>query len=53
MMGTDRRDIFVPEFRRVIETSVPRYGPIFDFEAGDGQTFALLTDSVVRPGAGG
>jgi SAM-dependent methyltransferase len=46
MMGTDQRDMFVPELRRVIETSVPGDGHIFDFGAGDGQTFALVADSV-------
>jgi len=46
MMGTDQRDLFVPELRRVIETSVPTGGHIFDFGAGDGQTFALVADSV-------
>src|ERR1044071_7331087 len=46
MMGTDQRDMFVPELRRVIETSVPNDGHIFDFGAGDGQTFALVADSV-------
>jgi SAM-dependent methyltransferase len=46
MMGTDQRDMFVPELRRAIETSVPSNGHIFDFGAGDGQTFALVADSV-------
>jgi SAM-dependent methyltransferase len=46
MMGTDQRDMFVPELRRVIETSVPKDAHIFDFGAGDGQTFALVADSV-------
>jgi SAM-dependent methyltransferase len=46
MMGTDQRDMFVPELRRVIQTSVPNDGHIFDFGAGDGQTFALVADSV-------
>ena len=48
MMGTDQRDMFVPELRRAIEASVPRDGHIFDFGAGDGQTFALVADSVQR-----
>src|SRR4051812_3377760 len=46
MMGTDQRDMFAPELRRTIETSVPSNGHIFDFGAGDGQTFALVADSV-------
>jgi SAM-dependent methyltransferase len=46
MIGTDQRDMFVPELRRTIEASVPRDGHIFDFGAGDGQTFALVADSV-------
>src|SRR4051812_25075944 len=46
MMGTDQRDMFVPELRRVIETSVPKDAHISDFGAGDGQTFALVADSV-------
>jgi SAM-dependent methyltransferase len=46
MMGTDQRDMFVPELRRTIEASVPKDGHIFDFGAGDGQTFALVADSV-------
>ena len=48
MMGTDQRDMFVPELRRAIETSVPSGGDIFDFGAGDGQTFALVADSVAQ-----
>jgi SAM-dependent methyltransferase len=46
MMGTDQRDMFVPELRRAIEASLPRDGHIFDFGAGDGQTFALAADAV-------
>ncbi len=46
MMGTDQRDMFVPELRRAIETSVPSGGHVFDFGAGDGQTFALVADAV-------
>ncbi|MGH7811335.1 MAG: class I SAM-dependent methyltransferase [Candidatus Binatia bacterium] len=48
MMGTDQRDWFVPELRRAIEASVPRDGHIFDFGAGDGQTFALVAASVPK-----
>ena len=46
MMGTDQRDMFVPELRRTIEGCVPCNGHIFDFGAGDGQTFALVAASV-------
>jgi SAM-dependent methyltransferase len=46
MMGTDQRDMFVPELRRIIDTAVPNDGHIFDFGAGDGQTFALVADSI-------
>src|SRR5262245_45611524 len=48
MMGTDQRDMFVPELRRLIEACVPRDGHIFDFGAGDGQTFALVAASVPK-----
>ena len=48
MMGTDQRDMFVPELRRAIKAAVPSDGHIFDFGAGDGQTFALVADSVPR-----
>jgi SAM-dependent methyltransferase len=46
MMGTDQRDILVPALRQAIETCVPSDGHIFDFGAGDGQTFALVASSV-------
>jgi SAM-dependent methyltransferase len=46
MMGTDQRDLFVPELRRTIETSLRTNGHIFDLGAGDGQTFALVADVV-------
>jgi SAM-dependent methyltransferase len=48
MLGTDQRDMFVPELRRTIETYVPSDGHIFDFGAGDGQTFALVAASVPK-----
>ena len=46
MMGTDQRDMFVSELRRAIEDCVACNGHIFDFGAGDGQTFALVAASV-------
>src|SRR4030095_15340823 len=48
MMGTDQRDMFAPELRRAIETSVPSDGHIFDFGAGGGQTLALVADALPR-----
>ena len=48
MMGTDQRDMFVPELRRAVETAVPSDGHIFDFGTGDGQTFALVADAAPR-----
>ena len=47
MMGTDQRDLFVPRLRDAITKHVPAGGgQIFDFGAGDGQTFALAADAV-------
>jgi SAM-dependent methyltransferase len=46
MMGTDQRDLFVPLMRRAVERYVPAEGQIFDFGAGDGQTFAYVADAV-------
>lgn len=51
MMGTDQRDLFVPSLRAAIEAYVPAGGHeagghIFDFGAGDGQTFARVADCV-------
>ncbi len=46
MMGTDQRDLFVPLLRRAVEQYVPAQGQIFDFGAGDGQTFAYIADAV-------
>jgi SAM-dependent methyltransferase len=40
--------MFVPELRRTIEAYVPSDGHIFDFGAGDGQTFALVAASVPK-----
>ena len=48
MMGTDQRDMFVPELRHAIAASVASDGHIFDFGAGDGQTFALVADAVPK-----
>jgi len=48
MLGTDQRDMFVPALRRTIEAYVPSDGHIFDFGAGDGQTFALVAASVPK-----
>ena len=46
MMGTDSRDLFIPLLRRAIENHVPAGGHLFDFGAGDGQSFALVADAV-------
>lgn len=46
MLGTDQRDLFVPLLRRAVETYVRPKGQIFDFGAGDGQTFARVADAV-------
>lgn len=45
MLGTDQRDLFVPELRRAIDTFVPTAGAVFDFGCGDGQTLALAADA--------
>ncbi|MCB0923847.1 MAG: hypothetical protein KDB50_04775 [Mycobacterium sp.] len=46
MLGTDQRDLFIPLLRRAVEHYVPAEGHIFDFGAGDGQTFAHVADTV-------
>jgi SAM-dependent methyltransferase len=46
MMGTDQRDLFIPLLRRAVEQHVSAEGQIFDFGAGDGQTFAHVADAV-------
>lgn len=46
MLGTDQRDLFVPDLRRMVTECVPRGGHILDCGGGDGQTFALVADSV-------
>ncbi len=46
MLGTDQRDLFVPELRRAIAECVPPIGgAVFDFGCGDGQTLALTVDA--------
>jgi SAM-dependent methyltransferase len=46
MLGTDQRDLFVPELRRAIVDFVPKAGAVFDFGCGDGQTLALAADAL-------
>ena len=46
MMGTMGRDLFVPVLRDEIKRTVPPGGHILDLGAGNGQTFALVADSV-------
>ena len=46
MMGTDQRDLFVPLLRRAVRGVPPPKAIIFDFGAGDGQTFAYIADAV-------
>jgi SAM-dependent methyltransferase len=46
MLGTDQRDLFVPQLRRAIAELVPEGGAIFDFGCGDGQTLALAADAI-------
>ena len=46
MLGTDQRDLFVPLLRRIVPRYVPAGGHVFDFGAGDGQTFAYIADAV-------
>jgi len=46
MLGTDQRDLFVPELRQAIADFVPKAGAIFDFGCGDGQTLALAADAL-------
>ena len=46
MLVTDQRDLFVPLLRRTVAEHVPPGGQIFDFGAGDGQTFAYVADAV-------
>jgi SAM-dependent methyltransferase len=45
MLGTDQRDMFVPELRRTLAEAVPPGGHVFDFGCGDGQTFSLVSDA--------
>src|SRR5260370_28185394 len=46
MLGTDQRDLFVPELRQAIVDFVPKAGAVFDFGCGDGQTLALAADAL-------
>ncbi|HUN59252.1 MAG TPA: methyltransferase domain-containing protein [Candidatus Binataceae bacterium] len=46
MLGTDQRDLFVPELRRAILDFVPKAADIFDFGCGDGQTLALAANAL-------
>lgn len=46
MLGTDQRDLFVPELRQAIVDFVPKAGSVFDFGCGDGQTMALAADAL-------
>ncbi len=46
MLGTDQRDLFIPELRRAITEFVPPAGAVFDFGCGDGQTLALAADAL-------
>jgi SAM-dependent methyltransferase len=46
MLGTDQRDLFVPELRQAIADFVPKAGAVFDFGCGDGQTLALAADAL-------
>ncbi len=46
MLGTDQRDLFVPELRHAIVDFLPRAGAVFDFGCGDGQTLALAADTL-------
>ena len=46
MLGTDQRDLFVPELRRAIVDFLPKAGAVFDFGCGDGQTLALASEAL-------
>jgi hypothetical protein len=46
VLGTDQRDLFVPELRQAIVDFVPKAGELFDFGCGDGQTLALAGDAL-------
>src|ERR1700677_816160 len=46
MLGTDQRDLFVPELRQAFVDFVPKAGAVFDFGCGDGQTLALAADAL-------
>jgi len=46
MLGTDQRDLFLPELRRAIAKFLLAAGAVFDFGCGDGQTVALAADAL-------
>jgi len=46
MLGTDQRDLFIPLVKDAAKDSLSQKGHIFDFGAGDGQTFLLFADSL-------
>lgn len=46
MLGTDQRDQFVPVLRRLIAEGGTAPRRILDIGCGDGQTFALIADTV-------
>src|SRR6516225_7829191 len=46
MLGTDQRDLFVPELRRAIRDFVLEAGTVFDFGCGDGLTLSLAADAL-------
>ena len=46
MLGTDQRDQFVPVLRRLIAEGGDAPRRILDIGCGDGQTFALIADTV-------